>query len=93
MSPAVIRFSTDNWSTSQELSTQDTGTGVHIADLPTAKMNCGDVLCFTFCWPQAADRWEGRNFDLEVIEQPSNLGKTSVYRTSPSHPKSMRSNA
>jgi glucoamylase len=65
LSPAIIRWSCDEWKTSHDTSTHDTSLGVHIADLPTADLPPGEKILFTFFWPQA-NRWEGVNFTVEV---------------------------
>jgi glucoamylase len=77
MAPGVIHFSTDNWKTAQDMPTRDTGLGFHLADLPVQQLQPGDKLRFTFRWPEAGNRWEGANFDLEV-EPPLQRGKPSA---------------
>jgi glucoamylase len=64
--PAVVHFSTDRWEHVQELPTRDIGLGFHVVDLPTAEMKIGEALVFTFRWPAAQNRWEGRDFQLTV---------------------------
>jgi glucoamylase len=65
MAPAVVRWSSDGWKTSQEVQTRDTGIGVHVADLPTENLPAGADVVFTFYWPQAG-RWEGPDFHVAV---------------------------
>ena len=64
-SPSRIHWSFDNWSTTQDLDTRDTGFGVHVGDLPTSQLAVGRQIVFTFYWPQAS-RWEGRDFAVSV---------------------------
>jgi hypothetical protein len=45
-------------------STQDTGLGVYIVDLPTQDLVV-DSVCFTFYWCEA-DKCEGANFQVVV---------------------------
>ena len=66
LAPAVVHFSTDGWQRIHELATRSTGLGIHVADLPTQDMDCGDKCVFTFRWPKAGNRWEGRDFQLTV---------------------------
>jgi glucoamylase len=66
LAPGIVHFSTDNWKTIQEMPTTETGLGLHQANLPTEKMKGGERLRFTFRWPAAHDKWEGRDFELEV---------------------------
>jgi glucoamylase len=65
LSPAIIRWSCDEWKTSHDTSTHDTSLGLHVADLPTADLPPREKLLFTFFWPQA-NRWEGVDFTVEV---------------------------
>ena len=65
METAVIHWSHDNWQTTQEIHTRDTGLGLHIVDLPTEKLGVGAEIVFTFRWLQA-DRWQGENFTVQI---------------------------
>jgi glucoamylase len=62
---AVVHWSGDGWQTVQDTPTRDTGLGMYVADLPTTGLPAGATVTFTFRWP-AADRWEGRNFEVQV---------------------------
>jgi hypothetical protein len=46
----------------------DTGSGWHVADLPTHELARATVVRFTFYWP-AFDRWEGTDFSVELRER------------------------
>ncbi|MHB9155587.1 MAG: PRC-barrel domain-containing protein [Endomicrobiales bacterium] len=63
--PAVVHWTTDNWKSSYDTKTHDTGMGVHIAELDTENVSPGKSLHFTFFWPQA-NHWEGQNFSVRV---------------------------
>jgi glucoamylase len=63
--PAVIHWSADGWDTIQDTDTRDTSLGLHVADLPTAKLLAGTKIIFTFYWPQV-ERWEGNDFTVQV---------------------------
>ncbi|MCB8929283.1 MAG: glucan 1,4-alpha-glucosidase [Ardenticatenaceae bacterium] len=65
METAVIHWSNDNWQTTQETHTRDTGLGLHIVDLPTEKLGAGTEIVFTFRWLEA-DRWQGENFTVQI---------------------------
>ncbi|MEO6811127.1 MAG: glycoside hydrolase family 15 protein, partial [Isosphaeraceae bacterium] len=67
--PALVHWSIDGWKTAREVSTLDTGLGIHIADLPTNSLRAGDQIVMTFRWPEADDRWEGNNFTTNVIDE------------------------
>ena len=69
LAPARIHWTCDNWKTTQEVATGDTGLGIHFADL-AADLRGHDSsqtaeLQFTFYWLDAA-RWEGKNFRVKV---------------------------
>ena len=70
LAPAVVHYSADGWRTAHDATTVPTGLGQHVADLPTARMKPGDRLRFTFRWPAAGDRWEGKDFELSVDDTP-----------------------
>lgn len=66
---ALVHWSADNWQTSRDSHTRDTGLGVHLVDLPTAELPAGTKLRFTFYWPHA-NRWEGVDFAVEITASP-----------------------
>jgi glucoamylase len=65
LAAAVVHWSADGWQTAHDTGTCDTGLGIYVADLPTARLPVGTALRFTFYWP-TADRWEGTDFVVEV---------------------------
>jgi glucoamylase len=66
LAPAIVHWSADGWRTAHDTPTHDTTLGVHIADLETRHLSCGDRVCLTFYWPDA-ERWEQVDF-LVCIE-------------------------
>jgi glucoamylase len=62
---ARIHWSADHWTSVQDLSSHDTGLGVHFTDLPTQALAAGARITFTFHWLEA-DRWEGTDFDVLI---------------------------
>ena len=65
MAPATVHWSHDQWETTLDTPTHDTGLGLHVADLATDKLSPCHTVTFTFHWTQA-DRWEGTNFAVKV---------------------------
>ena len=65
LAPAVIHWSADGWNTVHDVTAQDCGLGIHIADLQTKAILEGKHIQFTFHWPEA-DRWEGKDFIVEI---------------------------
>ena len=65
MSPALVHWSVDDWHTTCDTTTRDTGLGIHVADLPTEAMPGGGRIVLTFYW-KAEDRWEGTDFSVVV---------------------------
>ncbi|MDH4064319.1 MAG: glycoside hydrolase family 15 protein, partial [Acidobacteriota bacterium] len=65
MAPVRVHWSSDSWQAVHDVQTRDTGTGMHVADLPTAALVAGDQVQFTFFWPRA-NRWEGQDFSVAV---------------------------
>jgi glucoamylase len=70
LAPAVVHWSAGGWHSVHDTATRDVGLGVHIADLPTAALPGGVGVQFTFYWPDA-NRWEGRDFNVEFAGEPS----------------------
>lgn len=65
LNPALVHWSIDNWTTSQDTRTRDSGLGIHLLDLPTASLPTGSKVVFTFFWPHE-NRWEGTDFTVTV---------------------------
>ncbi|HEX5464294.1 MAG TPA: glucan 1,4-alpha-glucosidase [Burkholderiales bacterium] len=65
LAQATVHWSGDGWRTTHDTTTQDTGLGVHKADLPTQPLAHGATVKFTFFWHDAA-RWEGTDFEILV---------------------------
>ena len=65
LEPARIHWSSDQWHTTRDDDTEDTGLGVHVFDLPIAKLPPGTDVVFTIFWPQQT-RWEGTDFAIRV---------------------------
>jgi glucoamylase len=65
MAPTVCHWSDDDWQTTYDNSSRDTGLGFQVVDLTTAALTEGKQVKFTFFWLDA-DRWEGVNFIVSV---------------------------
>ena len=72
LAPAVVRWSFDDWKTTTDAKTVDTGLGVHYVDLPTTKLSLGTNIVFTFYWPEA-DKWEGVDFQVAISKPQVSL--------------------
>ena len=62
--PALVHWSADDWKTSHETATRDTGLGVYETDLKANATQNGNIL-FTFYW-QDAKQWENKDFEVHV---------------------------
>lgn len=65
MEPAMVHWSFDNWQTSHDNYTEDSGWNLEHFDLPTEKLVVGRQIVFTFYWRNSS-RWEGRDFLVTV---------------------------
>ncbi|HZV81941.1 MAG TPA: glucan 1,4-alpha-glucosidase [Geobacteraceae bacterium] len=65
MTPAVCHWSADDWQTTFDSSTRDTGLGFQVVDLTTAVLTEGKQVRFTFYWPESS-RWEGVDFTVRI---------------------------
>jgi glucoamylase len=61
---ATIRWSIDGWKTANDLVTRDAGFGCWFGDLPSAKLQAGTSIVFTFLWQED---WEGKNFQVGIM--------------------------
>jgi len=62
---AVIHWSDDDWETVQDVTVQDAGLGIYVADLSTQLLLEGRQVKFTLFWPDA-NRWQGTDFVVRV---------------------------
>jgi len=69
---ATVRWSTDNWFTSHEVITLDSGVGVHYVDIPTADLDNDTKIGFTFYWHDA-ECWENINYELSVEKKKDHM--------------------
>ncbi len=64
--PARVHFGLNGWKDVQDIDTEDTGLGVHIAELPTEALAAGDSVQFTFLW-RDSQAWEGQNYEVAIV--------------------------
>lgn len=65
LSPAMVHWSIDGWTSTHDTNARDTGLGIYTLDLPTASLPAGSAAVFTFYWPNE-NRWEGTDFTVRV---------------------------
>ncbi len=65
MESARVHWSFDNWQTSQDSESIDSGWNLQYVDLPTESLMAGHQIEFTFFWNTSA-RWEGANYQVIV---------------------------
>ncbi len=65
LAPAMVHWTSDDWQTTNDSKTIDTGLGVHYVDLPTNRLSPDSKIVFTFFWP-TANKWEGIDFQATV---------------------------
>jgi len=65
MAPAVIHWSTNDWTTVEDTPSYAGALGIHITDLQTQALAEGRRIRFTFYWAEA-HRWEGTDFAICV---------------------------
>jgi glucoamylase len=62
--PALVHYGVDGWQQVADVATQDSGLGLHVADVPTATLRAGQSLDFTFL-RTGTKRWEGRDYRID----------------------------
>ncbi len=63
---AVVRWTSDSWTTSNDVEAADTTLGIWVADLATDSLAIAADVQFTAYWPDS-DRWEGTNYAVTVV--------------------------
>ena len=64
--PATIHWGINGWNGLQDTDTQDTGLGIHTADLPTGTLAAGGTVEFTFFWHDTG-AWDGRDHTVSIV--------------------------
>jgi glucoamylase len=65
MQPFALSWTGDGWKNSTSNSSASSGLGVYYVDVPSASLEVGGSISFTFYW-QEENRWEGTNYDVNV---------------------------
>ncbi|MDO9186894.1 MAG: glucan 1,4-alpha-glucosidase [Bacteroidia bacterium] len=65
LTAATVRWSVDNWLSTNDLVTLDSGVGIHYADLPTENLDYEQKISYTFYWHDS-ETWEDENYTLSV---------------------------
>jgi glucoamylase len=65
--PAQVHWGVNGWQRVSDVATQDTGLGVHVAEVPAAGLAAGDSIQFTFHWRDAG-AWEGQDYEVLVTD-------------------------
>jgi glucoamylase len=65
LSPAIVRWSVDGWQTVHNTHTTDSGLGIHVADLTTARLTTGTTVEFTL-YRTETGQWDGVNHSVTV---------------------------
>jgi glucoamylase len=67
---SVVRWTTDNWATSTDTPTTDTGIGVHFLEITTQGLAAGTTITFTYR-NAATGAWVGRDSNVVVAPAPT----------------------
>ena len=63
--PALVHWSADEWHTTHDTPSRETGLGVWLSDLDTAELPEGARVRFTLFWPDE-QAWLGRDYEVSV---------------------------
>ncbi|HUJ86572.1 MAG TPA: glycoside hydrolase family 15 protein [Burkholderiales bacterium] len=64
--PAKVHFGLDGWQRTADVAATESGLGVYLAQLPSAELEPGQRIEFTFHWSDNSS-WEGRDYEVRVI--------------------------
>ncbi len=70
LSPATVKWSSDNWETYHEVHTLDSALGIHFANLSTENLDHEQEIQFTFFWHDS-EKWENQSYTLTVEKDRS----------------------
>jgi glucoamylase len=70
LTAASVQWSTDNWKTSSDTDTKDTGLGLHVADIDLENVDSKEIK-FTFFWKDS-NRKENKDFVVEIKKEKKN---------------------
>jgi len=65
MEPATVHWSFDNWQSTQDSNSEESGWNLQHVDLPSESLAVGRQIGFTFFWKNSG-RWEDQNYQLVV---------------------------
>jgi glucoamylase len=65
--PARVHWGVNGWQEVRNVDTEDTGLGLHAANLPVAELAAGATIQFTFLW-RDTNSWEGQDYLLLVTD-------------------------
>jgi glucoamylase len=66
-SPGIVHWTFNQWDSAEDTRTIQVDRVLPVAELPTAGLEPGARVQFTFYWPQAG-RWEGEDFLVRIAE-------------------------
>ena len=69
--PARVHWGVDGWNDQKDIDTRETF-GLHLAELPTARLAAGTKIQFTFLW-RATNAWEGKDYEVLVRTRKSDV--------------------
>jgi len=64
--PAIVHWGRDGWNDIQDLGTDDSGLGFHVAVVPTIGLASGTKIDFTWRARDSGE-WYGRDYHLDII--------------------------
>ncbi len=65
LEPAMVHWSFNNWQTTHDSESQESGWNLQYVDLPTNALQAGRQIVFTFLWKNTG-RWEGNDYEVTV---------------------------
>jgi glucoamylase len=74
----MLHWTSDEWTNSTDARSVSTGLGIHYVDIIADRAK--GRLKFTFFWPDT-DRWEGQDFQIELLPCEESHGDASGVRT------------
>ena len=70
LEPAIVHWSSDNWTSTTDNRANATEMGTYICDLPTENLAEGGAIVFTVIWTQQ-NKCTGTNYRVDICERPA----------------------
>jgi glucoamylase len=81
LTSAIVKWTDNNWATTYEIRTLDSGLGNHYADIPTSELDYDQTIRYTFFWLDSGNH-ENRDYSIKIETDPETRVKKEEKKKS-----------